>query len=157
MPKAISTLHIQEATSAGKGGYWQEVTEACRQRKRGYEDWIYMFTPWYINVLKNRANAPANWIPAEHTTKHAELIERTSPEFCDGMTYRPTRDQLYWWESSRAQHAQNGELASFLANYPATPEQSFTNWAKGALPVELIEEMQMAVRPFKTYSVEVAV
>jgi hypothetical protein len=157
LPKAISTIHAQEGTSVGKGGYWHEVTEGCRNRRAGFEDWTYIFLPWYFNKLKYRKNAPDSWTPNEHTVKHAELIARTSPEFNDGVRVRVTKDQLYWWETERALHAQSGELASFLANYPATPEQSFTNWAQGALPVELIEEMEMDVRPPSPYMLEVDV
>jgi len=153
IPKALSTLHVQEGTSAGKGGYWQEVTEACRRRDRGFEDWIYIFLPWWVNVLKYRANVPDGWKPEEKTLKHAELVERTSPEFNDGVTYHPTREQLYWWESTRAIHAANNETASFLANYPATPEQSFSNWAQGALPVELIEELEFDLKEPMPYEV----
>lgn len=156
LPKGRMTLHVQEGTSAGKGGHWQEASEGCRQKKRGYESWTYIFVPWYLNRLKWRANAPDSWIPEEHTIKHAELIERTSPEWADGMTIRPSRDQLYWWEGERARHQRNGELAYFLANWPATPEQSFVNWAQGALPVELIEEMEMNVRDPRPYDVEIA-
>jgi hypothetical protein len=63
---------------------------------------------------------------------------------------------LYWWEKTRYNHIGTGELASFLANYPATPEQSFTNFAQGALPVELIEEMEMNVRDPIFFNVEAA-
>lgn len=155
IPKAISTLHIQEGTSAGKGGYWQEVSEGCRHRRSGFENYTYIFVPWYTNTLKYRDNSPDNWIPDEHTIKHAELIARTSPEFCDGKSVQPTRDQLYWWEKTRALHASNGELASFLANHPATPEQSFTNWAQGALPVELIEKMELETCPARPYEIQI--
>lgn len=156
LPKALSTLHIQEGTSAGKGGYWQEVSEGCRHRRAGFEDWTYIFVPWYFNTTKYRGNPPSDWRPNDHTIKHAALIERTSPEFCDGKTYRPTVDQLYWWETTRALHTSSGELASFLSNYPATPEQSFTNWAQGALPVELIEDFEMDVRQPRPYDLEAA-
>lgn len=141
IPKAITTFHVQESTANGKG-YWKEVTESARKRKRGYESWTYIFIPWYMNSMKYRANVPDSWRPEEHTIKHAELIERTSPEFFDGKTIRPSRSQLYWWEGSRKMHSENGELASFLTNYPATPEQSFQSFSNGALPVELIEKME---------------
>lgn len=157
IPKALSTLSIQEGTSAGKGGYWQEVSEGCRHRRAGFESYIYIFVPWYLNTLKYRGNPPDDWVPAEHTIKHAALVERTSPEFCEGKTVRPSRDQLFWWEKSRALHAQNGELALFLANFPATPEQSFTNWAQGALPVELIEQMELDIRLPQPYEVAIHV
>lgn len=145
MPKSISTLHIQESTADGKGGYWHEVTEAARKKKRGYEAWVYAFIPWYLNTTKWRAVPPVNWVPTDHTIKHAELIERTSAEFNDGVVIHPTKDQLYWWETTRTQHASNGELATFLTNYPATPEQSFQNPNRGALTAELLEMMETDV------------
>jgi hypothetical protein len=157
LPKAISTLHIQEGTSAGKGGYWQEVSEGCRHKRVGFEDWTYIFVPWWVNTAKYVGNPPDGWVPEDHTIKHADLIERTSPEFNGGVVFHPSIDQLYWWEKTRAMHAQNGELASFLANYPATPEQSFTNWAQGALPVELIEQMELDIRQPHVYELEVVV
>ncbi len=156
IPKAISTLHMQEGTSAGKGGYWQEVSEQCRHRRAGFEDWIYIFVGWYVNATKYRSNPPDDWRPDEHTVRHADLVARTSPEFCDGVTVHLNRSQMYWWQTTRAMHASNGELASFLANYPATPEMSFTNWAQGALPVELIEQMQLESRDPRPYEVQVA-
>jgi hypothetical protein len=156
IPKALTTLHVQESTADGMG-YWKEVTEAARHGKPGYEDWVYAFIPWYMNRLKWRKIPPSNWVPAEHTIRHADLIERTSPEFFDGQTIRVTVDQLYWWETERARHAQNGELASFLTNYPATPEQSFQSPNQGALPVELIEVMEQDIRmPRGKFEIEVA-
>jgi hypothetical protein len=156
IPKAITTLHVQESTSNGKGDYWHEVTEAARHHRRGYESWIYCFIPWYMNRMKYRANVPDSWTPTDHTLQHADLIERTSPEWFDGVVQRPTRDQLYWWESARAQHARNGELALFLTNYPATPEQSFQSPSQGALPVELIEQMELETMPGVPFEYEVA-
>jgi hypothetical protein len=156
VPKGPMTFHVEEGTAHGKGGYWQEVTEGCRHRKEGFTDWIYIFVGWYVNGAKWRSNAPDVWSPNEHTVKHAELIERTSPEFNDGVVFHPTKDQLFWWEQTRAMYAQTGELAAFLASYPATPEQSFVNFAAGALPVELIEKMEIDLRIPILYGVEVA-
>jgi hypothetical protein len=155
IPTAITTLHIQEGTSAGKGDYWHEVSEGCRHHKPGFEDYIYVFVPWYMNRMKYRGNPPDDWRPEEHTIRHADLVERTSPEFCDGVSMRPSREQLYWWEKTRALYASNGELPSFLASYPATPEQSFVNYARGALPVELIERMELDAREPRLYEIQV--
>lgn len=155
LPKAVTTLHIQEGTSAGKGDYWHEVSEGCRHHRPGFEDWIYIFVPWYINTTKYRSIPPYDWSPKEHTIQHAALVERTSPEFNEGRIYQLTVEQMHWWETTRELHAHTGELASFLANYPATPEQSFTNWAQGALPIELLEKMELETREPVVYEIEV--
>jgi hypothetical protein len=157
LPKSRMTLHIQEGTSCGRDGYWNEATEACRARRTGWESWTYIFVPSYLNTKKWRAIPPDSWTPDETTLAHAELIERTSPEFCEGVTFHPSREHLYWWEKERARQAADGKLAHFLANYPATPEESFCNWNEGALPVELIEKLGFEVRDPQVYEVEVAV
>lgn len=144
LPKAITTLHIQESTSSGKG-YWMEVTESARWHRKGFESYTYIFIPWWMNMTKYRANVPDSWTPDEATQRHADLIERTSPEFYDGQVFRPNRSQLYWWESTRSAHVRRGELAEFLTNYPATPEQSFQSSSQGALPPELLEIMEAEV------------
>lgn len=158
IPKSLTTLHIQESTAKGKGNYWHEVTEAARHKRRGYESWIYAFIPWYMNKLKYRDNVPVNWLPEQNTILHGELIERTSPEFFDGVTIRPSREQLYWWESERNNHIIKGELNTFLTNYPATPEQSFQSFSDSALPVEVLERMEQRTRmPLLSYDPDIVV
>lgn len=155
IPKSRMTLHIQEGTSAGKGGYWQTVSEACRHKRKGYESWSYIFIPWYLNTKKYRTIPPAGWFPDEHTIEHAEMVIRTSPEWNNGVSMRPSVEQLAWWELERAKYVGNGDLASFLSSYPATPEQSFVSRARGALPAELLEQMELDVRQPSAYGVEV--
>lgn len=121
----------------------------------GYESWTYLFVPWYTNVRKFVRIPPPGWTPQEHTIEHAALIERTSPEWNEGRTVRVTREQLCWWETEREVYVRNSALSAYLATYPATPEQSFTNWSKGALPAELIEKMELDERRPNAYAVEV--
>lgn len=156
IPKSRMTLHIQEGTSAGKNDYWHRVSEACRHRKKGYESWTYIFIPWYLNEKKYRIIPQPGWFPNEKTVEHAELCIRTSPEWNDGVPIRPSVEQLAWWESTHAKYSEEGNLPMFLASYPATPEQSFTSFARGALPPELLEEMEHDIRTPAGYSVEVA-
>lgn len=155
LPKSRMTLHVQEGTSAGKGGYWHDLTEAVRHKRSGYESWCYVFVAWWRNQRKYRMIPPPEWTPDKHTIEHAELIERTSPEWNEGVVYHPTREQLCWWETERKQAILNGALAYHLASFPATPEQSFVNFSQGAIPVELIEELELGIRKPGTYGVEV--
>lgn len=155
IPKARSTLHIQEGTSAGPTGYWREVSESCRNKEAGWESWVYVFIPWFFNSRKYRRVPPPNWTPSKHTLEHAELIERTSAEWNNGVTIRATIEQLAWWETEREIFARRGELGKFLATYPASPEQSFSLWGQGALPTELLEKMELDERDPHLYSVEV--
>lgn len=155
IPKSRATLHLQEGTSSGGFGYWKEISESVRNKEVGWESWCYVFIPWYFNSRKNVKIVPFGWTPKKHTLEHAALIERTSSEWNDGVTTRPSKEQLYWWETEREIYSRNNSLGAFLATYPGTPEQSFTNWSRGALPVELIEEMELDERTANYYSIEV--
>ena len=143
-PKALSTFVAFESTANGRGQYnfWHQFTEYIRKREEGFERWIYIFTPWYVNSNKNRLPAPEGWEPEDFTKEHAELVERTSPEFTGGETIRLGRDQLCWWQQDYKLHKKMGTLNIFLTNYPATPEQSFQHSALAAMPLETIEWMR---------------
>jgi hypothetical protein len=155
VPRSINTFGAFESTANGRGegNFWYEFTESVRKKEEGFESWIYVFTPWYLNSNKNRKAAPFDWSPNELTVEHAELIERTSAEFC-GRTVHPSRDQLYWWESEYKRNKRLGTLNIFLTNYPATPEQSFQHSAHAALPLETIERMRTRARMPMLYAVE---
>lgn len=156
IPKTRQTLHIQEGTSAGGHGYWREISEACRNKEEGWTSWTYVFIPYWTNSRKFVAIPPSGWTPKKHTVQHMEMVERTSPEWNDGVTVNLSSQQAYWWESERAKYVERGSLGAFLASFPSTPQESFTNWSKGALPVELIEKMAFDERSPHCYSVEVA-
>lgn len=156
VPKALTTFVAFESTANGRGQYnfWHQFTEYIRKREEGFERWIYVFTPWYVNTNKNRLIPPEGWEPAEFTLQHAELVERTSPEFCNGQTIRPSSPQLYWWETEFKQAQKMGTLNVFLTNYPATPEQSFQHSALAALPHETVEWMRATALMGMPYNIE---
>lgn len=144
IPKSVTTFVAYESTANGRGQYnfWHQFTESIRKREEGFERWVYVFTPHYCNSNKNRLIAPEGWEPDEASKEHAELIERTSPEFMGGETFRIGKNQLFWWETERRQAHKLGTLNIFLTNYPATPEQSFQYSAHAALPLEVVEWMR---------------
>lgn len=141
VPKAVTSFVAYESTANGRGQYnfWHQFTESIRKREEGFERWVYIFTPHYINTNKNRLIAPDGWEPEDFAKEHAELIERTSPEFCGGQTIRIDKNQLYWWSTEYKQAKKLGTLNIFLTNYPATPEQSFQHSAMAALPFDTVE------------------
>jgi hypothetical protein len=155
VPQSLSTFLGWESTANGRGNFWHEFTESIRHKEDGFERWIYVFTPWYLNRNKNRLIAPIDWSPDAKTLEHAKLVEETSHEFADA-TVHLSRDQLYWWESEYRANKKLGTLHLFLTNYPATPEQSFQTHRHPALPLETIEWMRTkATTPGMPYQVEV--
>lgn len=141
VPQSPRTFVGFESTANGRAGFWYDFTESIRKREYGFSQWIYVFTPWYINWLKNRLQPPEGWEPNAATKEHAELVERTSAEYA-GETVRPNRTQMYWWETEYMLNRQMGTLHIFLSNYPATPEQSFQYPGASALPLECVEWMR---------------
>lgn len=145
VPKSPYVLGGWESTANGRvgpGEDWMILTENIRNRRRGWEHWIYCFIPYYLEPTKYRRPVPANWVPSPLVIKHAEMVEKTSPEFNEGHTYRLTKPQMYWWESEHELYRSLNKLNQFLTNYCATPEESFQNSLAGALPYEVLEGMR---------------
>ena len=153
VPKALTTFLLWESTAKVRGDFWYDFTENVRKKSYGFGNWIYIFTPCYLNVQKNRLIAPDAWTPNETTQRQAAVIEATSPEFC-GSKFTPDRHHLYWWEMEYERNHRMGSLAVFLTNYPATPEQSFQYSTDAALPIETIEWIRSKTVPGMPYSVD---
>lgn len=158
VPQAHTTFLGFESTAngRGKGNFWYEFTEDVRHKHRGFEQWIYVFTPWYINPIKNIRIPPVDWTPGPMAEDHAAMVERTSSEFTGGETIRLSRQQLYWWESEFEQARKLDELPTFFTNYCATPEQSFQHSRRAALPYEVIERMRAQALNGMPYHVGIA-
>lgn len=144
VPQAPNVFVAFESTANGRGNFWHTFTESVRKHEEGFQSWLYVFTPWFIEPKKYRRAAPDGWTPNQVTVEHAKLVERTSAEYC-GTTVRLGKDQLYWWETEYQQNKKEGSLHIFLSNYCATPEQSFQHSTRSALPLETIEWMRSTV------------
>ena len=153
VPQSPTTFVAFESTANGRGNFWHDFTENVRKKLEGFQSWIYIFTPWYIESKKYRRAAPDSWRPNQATVEHTQLVERTSPEFC-GERVILTRDQMYWYETEYALHKREGSLYIFLSNYCATPEQSFQHSTRPALPPETIEWMRSTSQLGMPYNVE---
>jgi hypothetical protein len=153
VPQSPKVFVALESTANGRGNFWHEFTEDIRMRHEGFEHWVYIFTPWYIEDKKYRRSAPEDWTPNQTTVEHAELVERTSPEYC-GKKVILNRNQLYWWQTEYQLHRKENTLHIFLSNYCATPAQSFQHSTRSALPLEVIERMRSTSRLGMPYAVE---
>lgn len=145
VPKSPYVLGGWESTANGRTGPgedWMTLTENIRNKRRGWEHWIYCFIPWWSEPTKYRRPVPSDWQPSQLVIRHAEMVEKTSPEFNGGNTYKLTRPQMYWWESEHELYRSLNKLNQFLTNYCATPEESFQNSLAGALPYEVLENMR---------------
>lgn len=152
IPQSPHTFLGMESTANGRGDFWHEHTENIRLKRHGFEHWLYIFTPWYIESKKYRRNAPTDWVASKVALEHAELVERTSSEYV-GHTIHLGSDQLFWWETEYEQARRDGTLPMFLSNYCATPEQSFQHSSGSALPLETLEWMRSTSKPGMPYEI----
>lgn len=149
--RSIKSAHFLESTSQGRGNYWHKSTERARAKR--LNDWWYLFIPWWlIPDLYVTTNIPVDWEIDPKTVQEEELIIRESPEWNEGKTYRPSREQLYWWERTRATDAEKHTLHEFYKNYPSIPEQSFTHSGRSSFSYDTLEWCESRVRePYAYY------
>ncbi len=135
IPQSWRACHILESTPAGMGGYWHPfIMDAARGKGR----WRVKFIPWYATGFKYRRTAPADWSPSQHALEHARKVEETSPGYM-GRVIVLTRDQLYWWETTREEYRSKGNLVYFLTNYPATLQESFQFSGTSIFDIETLD------------------
>lgn len=142
IPQSINSLCGLESTANEFGWWYDFVTRIRTGRMRR---WHLLFIPWYAETTKYRATPPSDWQPSEVALLHAQQVADTSHEYV-GQRILLAREQLYWWESTRAEYQAGGKLNFFLANYPATVEESFQHANAGAFGFELVEQIRLRAR-----------
>lgn len=135
IPQSWRALHLLESTPNGRGDWWHQFAMSAYS---GTERWRLQFIPWYAAGFKYRRIAPPGWQPSQIALDHAAKVEETSPEYL-GRRVTLTREQLYWWESTREEYRRKGELTFFLTNYPATLEESFQFSGTSVFSYDVIE------------------
>ena len=124
------------------GGYWHPF---IMDEYGGKGRWRVKFIPWYTLQFKYTRGAPLDWTPAAAAREHARKVEETSPEYL-GRVVVLSRDQLYWWETTREEYRKKGNLAYFLTNYPATLEESFQTYNTSIFDYETVEYYRTQTR-----------
>lgn len=148
LPMSISTFALLESTAYGRGNFWHNFTE--RVRKGHTARWRYVFVPWYSEEEKYRREPPTDWKPSQVSMLHAQKVHDTSPEFV-GRNVMLTRQQLYWYESTRTEYQKANNLKYFLTNWPATPEESFQHSTASVFSVELLDDLRSRTRAGKAF------
>lgn len=136
IPQSWRSCHLLESTPAGMDNSWwySFVMDSYTGKGR----WRVRFIPWYALKFKYIRTPPSEWSPAQTTLEHAAKVYETSAEYM-GKTITLTKEQLYWWETTREEHRKGGRLPIFLTNYPATLEESFQTYNTSIFDFETIE------------------
>lgn len=141
IPMSPRTFAIFESTAKGRGNWWHEKWE---DSKRGLGRRRAIFLPWYTDPDTYKLPAPLDWTPSDRALAHAARVLETSPRWVD-RSVTLTKDQLYWWEKTRAEYVSGRVLHKFLAEYTADDLESFQNSAIGVFPSELIDDMRESI------------
>lgn len=140
----IKGMAFLESTSQGADDWWHTTTEQARRGE--FNRWRYFFVPWYMIREISIDYPPEGWEPSAEAKQEAELVARTSHEWCDGATYKVTKEQLYWWERTRQNFVTSQNLGDFYKNHPSTPEQSFMAVDRCSFPIEVIGAAERQTR-----------
>lgn len=140
LTSSMRGLGFMESTSQGMGNWWHRSTESARAGEftAGVHTWGYCFIPWYAERTKNaRYDIPVGWQPDADTLAHAGKVRLTSREWM-GYDYELGMPQLYFYQMARETAKREGEYATFLVNFCATPEESFQHSGQSAFDSETI-------------------
>lgn len=145
VPYSPLTFGARESTAQGWGpkNWWYcdwGIAKAGRGRTRA------IFIPWYAEPQKYWLPAPVDWSISEATLVHAKRAEEFGPRWMKQAVHL-TRDQLYWYETRRAEAEEKDQLESFLQEYPADDEEAFQMSGRSIFSVKLRERVKLQARP----------
>lgn len=146
IPATPLTLWIKESTAQGRGphNWWYMDWQLAKTRNSRS---AAIFIGWYAEKEKYWLPYPAAWVPNEDTLSHARRIAETSPRWLNGRAYQCTKEQLYWYERTKAEKAAKDQLEDFLQEYPADDEEAFQLSGKSVFKVMMRERIKQQARP----------
>lgn len=145
IPVSPLTLWLKESTAQGKGPHnWWYMDWQLAKSGKGRS--IAIFIPWYIEKSRHWLPTPVSWIPNADTLAVARRIEETSPRWYAGTSYRPTKEQLYWYETARATATAKDQLENFLQEHPADDEEAFQFSGKSVFTTLIRERVKLQAR-----------
>jgi hypothetical protein len=142
-PPHSRVLAIFESSPKGRSNWWHEHWETCVQ---GLGYFAPIFLPWYAEPKKYRRAVPEGWRPLPSTVAHARRCEEQAPRWI----HRPaalTKEQLFWYESSRAYYERKDKLGDFLQEYAADPDECFVFSGKSLFPLDVIQRVEDQRKP----------
>lgn len=146
----MPTIHIHpqalvlfESTAKGRNNWWHHHWKSS---KAGIGRFTPVFIPWYAERSRYWLPAPPQWMPAPDTLAHARRCEETGPRWV-GKDVRLTRNQLYWYETTRDTYKEKGQLHVFLEEMASDDEEAFQHSGYGIFSLEVIEKLREVARP----------
>ena len=143
VPVSPLSLVLFESTAKGAGNWWHKQWLATEE---GIGRFVNLFIPWGVEPKKYSLPAPINWQPSETTLLQARRAEEIWPKYI-GKSITLNRDQLYFYESTRAYYAKKGDIAKFFEEYASDPEECFLYSGRSVWTLEQLELIDRKARP----------
>ena len=105
-----------------------------------------VFIPWYAETKKYRLPAPTTWSPLPTTLAHARRCEEQGARWL-GKSPKLSRDQLYWYEITKAYYERTDDIATFLQEYAADPDECFVFSGRSVISLETQQRIETQRRP----------
>lgn len=121
VPISPDTLCLFESTAEHAGDWWHQHWLLGQE---GLGRFLNVFIPWGAEPTKYALPAPTSWIPTSATLQQARKAEGELQKWL-GRATTLTRDQLFWYERTRALYEKKGDLGGFLKEYPADDQECF--------------------------------
>ena len=140
VPVHPDTFMVLEATAEYSGDWWHLQYLAA---KEGVGRFTNIFVPVYAEPTKYSLPAPLDWTPTPTTLKWAAKCERTSTQWYPSAV-QLTRNQLYWYETTRAFYEKKNDLGSFLKEYCADDLECFQYAGKSIFSLSQLDAIDEA-------------
>jgi hypothetical protein len=150
IPRTSRVFVMLESTAKGRHNWWHTHWETSK--KGGMTPagtFECVFIPWYAarDLSKYSVVAPAGWTPSEHTQKIAKITEETSPRWMKRRVIL-TREQLYWYEATRAYYESKDDLGTFLEEVgSADDDETFQHSGRSVFGNAIIQKIRESARP----------
>lgn len=143
IPMSPLSLGLFESTAKGAGNWWHNQWLAAEQ---GVGRFLNLFIPWGVEPSKYSLPAPVDWVPSETTLQQAKRAETIWPRYI-GRTITLNRDQLYFYETTRAYFVKKNDIAKFFEEYASDPEECFLYSGRSVWSLEQLEQIDQKARP----------
>lgn len=143
IPMSWLSLCLFESTAKGAGNWWHNQWLAAEAGSGRFKN---LFIPWGVEPGKYSLPAPVSWVPNENTLLQAKRAEEIWPKYI-GRKIVLNRDQLYFYETTRAYYAKKGDIAKFFEEYASDPEECFLYSGKSVWTLEQLEQIDRLARP----------
>ena len=140
IPVNPDTLGLLESTAEHAGDWWHLHWQISGE---GLGRFLNVFIPWAAEPSKYSLPAPGGWIPSTATLAHAKKAEQELQKWM-GRRSTLTREQLYWYEQTRALYEKKGDLGGFLKEYPADDKECFQYSGKAIFTFAQLDQIDQA-------------